>query len=300
MREAASRAAAECYANMLISRHFYSSTKLIIDAALVFDPASSYCKLIVYPKIEARYITGFKLALICLASYDPFMKTTAAQFLGISDEHIDMLSLEKPVHQAIVEPLKRLKAKAASAGFDLRIASGFRDFERQRAIWNAKVQGVRPVLAHDESELDIDSLSKPALVQAILRWSALPGCSRHHWGSEIDVYDAAAIDDDYQLQLTVKEAETIFVDFYTWLGDSIKAGASEGFYQPYAEDRGGISPEPWHLSYKPISAEFESVLNERELLDCLRSQSNDEQEIKLIDVVSNDWQAIYSKFVKAH
>jgi LAS superfamily LD-carboxypeptidase LdcB len=289
---------------MLISRHFQSSTKLIIVAGQSSAQVGVSCEQllssIVYPKIEARYITGFKLALTCLASYDRFMKTTVDQFLGLSDEHIDMHSLEKPVHKDIVEPLKRLKAKAASAGFDLRIASGFRDFERQRAIWNAKAQGQRPVLAHDESELDIASLSKPELAKAILRWSALPGCSRHHWGSEIDVYDAAAIDDDYQLQLTVQEAETVFADFYVWLDGCIKAGDSEGFYQPYAVDCGGISPEPWHLSFKSISAEFEFALNEGELLDCLCSQSNGERKIELMGVVSNNWQSIYSQFIKAH
>jgi hypothetical protein len=26
-----------------------------------------------------------------------------------------------------------------------------------------------------------------------------------------------------------------------------------GFFRPYRTDRGGVSPEPWHLSYAPVS-----------------------------------------------
>ncbi len=26
-----------------------------------------------------------------------------------------------------------------------------------------------------------------------------------------------------------------------------------GFYRPYAVDRGGVHPEPWHLSYAPLA-----------------------------------------------
>jgi hypothetical protein len=26
-----------------------------------------------------------------------------------------------------------------------------------------------------------------------------------------------------------------------------------GFFRPYRTDRGGVTPEPWHLSYAPVS-----------------------------------------------
>ena len=26
-----------------------------------------------------------------------------------------------------------------------------------------------------------------------------------------------------------------------------------GFFRPYRTDRGGVSPEPWHLSYAPVA-----------------------------------------------
>jgi len=42
-------------------------------------------------------------------------------------------------------------------------------------------------------------------VRAILHWSALPGASRHHWGTEIDVIDRAALADGRKAQLIPAE-----------------------------------------------------------------------------------------------
>ena len=36
-------------------------------------------------------------------------------------------------------------------------------------------------------------LAPDALIETILLWSALPGGSRHHWGTDVDVFDAAAV-----------------------------------------------------------------------------------------------------------
>jgi len=52
---------------------------------------------------------------------------------------------------------------------------------RQAEIWNAKAAGLRPVLDANEQPIDTGTLSERELVFAILRWSALPGASRHHW-----------------------------------------------------------------------------------------------------------------------
>ncbi|SPY94009.1 D-alanyl-D-alanine carboxypeptidase [Proteus mirabilis] len=65
-------------------------------------------------------------------------------------------------------------------------ASFIRSFERQLAIWNGKFEGTRPVLDAESQPIDIQTLSEGQRCEAILKWSALPGASRHHWGTEID------------------------------------------------------------------------------------------------------------------
>ncbi|MDN5681542.1 MAG: M15 family metallopeptidase, partial [Ewingella sp.] len=88
-----------------------------------------------------------------------------------------------------VEAFIRMQDAARLAGFNLQPASTFRDFERQLAIWNGKFRGERPVLDKESRPVEVASLSDAERCELILRWSALPGASRHHWGSDLDIYD---------------------------------------------------------------------------------------------------------------
>ena len=115
------------------------------------------------------------------------------------DQH---LLVEEPGLQCKLQPeviveLLRLRSGAETAGFDLRVASSYRSFERQLLIWNNKASGLRPVLDDRGLSLDITRLSERDLAYAILRWSALPGASRHHWGTDLDVYDASRMPPDW-------------------------------------------------------------------------------------------------------
>jgi len=173
------------------------------------------------------------------------------------------------LHLEVVEPFTLLKQAATEAGFELEIASSFRSFDRQLAIWNAKATGERPVLADAGQSLAFEHLTERDKVFAILRWSALPGASRHHWGTDIDVWDASAVAADYQLQLIPAEYQQCgpFCGLSEWLSED--AGRF-GFGRPYANDGGGIAPELWHLSYQPIAQHFEQQLTTdllREVLD---------------------------------
>ncbi len=84
--------------------------------------------------------------------------------------------------------------------------SSFRDFERQLAIWNGKCRGERDLLDRGRASGWMPAaLDQDALVSAILLWSALPGASRHHWGTDMDVIDAAAVPAGAAVQLEPAE-----------------------------------------------------------------------------------------------
>lgn len=189
--------------------------------------------------------------------------------LGTTSVHIDFESFEAPVHIDLKQPLQKLKDRALKAGFELCVASGYRSFDRQLAIWNNKALGRRPVLDSFGEVIDVASLSDTELMMAMLRWSAVPGASRHHWGTEIDIYDGSAIVDNADLQLTVEETQAggIFEAFYMWLAQELLEDGY-GFYRPYDQDRGGVAPEPWHLSFGPCAREYQEALN----YDVLREQ----------------------------
>lgn len=198
------------------------------------------------------------------------MTLNPLQLTGRDESHLaweDGVGLVPECHAAF----NALRARAAAAGFDLRVASGFRSFERQLAIWNAKAAGERAV--HDDANrpVDILALGETERIHAILRYSALPGASRHHWGTDLDIFDAAAMPAGYALQLTPEEvaAGGMFGPLHAWLDERIAAGEAEEFFRPYDVDRGGVAVERWHLSYAPVAAGCEALLTEAVLAEAL-------------------------------
>ncbi len=195
---------------------------------------------------------------------------SAAQLMGVDESHLQVLPCGHRLRSEVVSAFAELKRDAAQAGFELAIASSFRSFARQSQIFNGKASGQRPV--HDDrgQPVAMADLDPEQQLHAILRYSALPGASRHHWGTDLDVYDAAAVAADYQVQLTPEEVadDGVFGALHRWLDGRIAAGESHGFYRPYAEDRGGVAPERWHLSYAPLALDCEKRWNQALLLAC--------------------------------
>lgn len=140
---------------------------------------------------------------------------------------------------------------AAKDGIKLAICSAYRPFDRQLAIWNAKASGKRVVLDINEQPVDITPLSESELVDLILLWSALPGASRHHWGTDIDVFDAEKIE---VKSLRLVEAEYRDGGPCAQLHQWLVANAKDfGFYFPFQRGQSAVSAEPWHIIYFPVS-----------------------------------------------
>jgi len=180
---------------------------------------------------------------------------SARQLTGLDDSHLVTLPDGHRLQAVVADAFAKLQADARDAGFELAIASSFRSYERQLAIWNGKASGDRPVYDDEDRPVALVAMSPAEQLHAILRFSAIPGTSRHHWGTDIDVYDAAAVPADYEVQLSLQEVSTggPFDALHNWLDARMAADASHGFFRPYASDGGGVSPERWHLSYAPLS-----------------------------------------------
>lgn len=174
---------------------------------------------------------------------------------GQTQDHIEWLEPKTGIHVEIAYPLNELKKAALDAGFELAICSGFRSFESQLGIWNAKAMGQRPVLDNNGRKIDVSKLSSEDIMFAILRWSALPGLSRHHWGTDLDVFDSRTLPKDYKIQLIPEEFEGqgYFSSLHQWLDKNM---SRFGFFRPYAKDLGGVSPERWHISYAPLAQQY--------------------------------------------
>jgi LAS superfamily LD-carboxypeptidase LdcB len=222
----------------------------------------------------------------------------ATALTGRTEHHLcspaDAERLGAPVHRDVVEPFLRLQDEARREGFDLRIDSGFRGFEQQLSIWNRKATGKRAVLDSNAVPLDITKLSEQELVFAILRWSALPGASRHHWGTDLDVFDEAARPEGYQVEEIPEEVNPggMFGPLHEWLDRRIAARTAFGFFRPYDEDRTGVAPERWHISYAPVATPWLRQLTTAVLRETVR-----QADLMLKDVVLHHLDEIYERFV---
>lgn len=204
----------------------------------------------------------------------------------IKDEPSQLL-----VNIGMLESLNGLRDAAASEGFHLKIESAFRGFDYQLRIWNSKAQGLRPLYNDQGIALNYNELSPKEILYAILRWSALPGASRHHWGTDIDVYDQSRMPEGYKAQLLPQESLPggVFYDFHQWLDSSLE---EFHFFRPYAIDLGGIAPESWHISYAPLSNDYQ-----KNLTFDLVEKTIQETEIELKSIILQELPEIYKRFI---
>jgi len=224
---------------------------------------------------------------------------TADQLLGLDDSHLDTLPDGHRLQGAVANAFAALCEDARKAGFDPAIASSYRSFDRQLAIYNAKVSGARTVHDDDGAIVVMEALAPVQQLHAILRFSALPGTSRHHWGTDLDIYDRKAVPAEYAVQLTPQEVSTggVFDAFHCWLDERIALEQSHGFFRPYAVDRGGVSPERWHLSYAPLSQSCDGRLDAGMLRQAWRVLPGG-AELALQDVVNAELDDLLERYVR--
>lgn len=133
----------------------------------------------------------------------------------------------------------KMYEQAKKDSINLKILSGLRNFEDQKNIWNRKWNSIR----------NLDSISKAL---KILEYSSMPGTSRHHWGTEVDLN---SLNNSY-FESGKGEKE------YNWLCSN---ACRFGFHQPYTnvKSRTGYNEEKWHWSFLPLSKLYLDEYNKR-------------------------------------
>lgn len=173
------------------------------------------------------YITG---------QFDP---KTHPLFIEIDSKYADRkgLFLRKEAMVAFMG----MSEAAKKEGINLQIVSATRNFDYQKRIWENKWTG-NTKLSDGTSAADIKNLRDRAI--KILLYSSMPGTSRHHWGTDIDLNKFTNSWFSYGEGLKL----------YKWMFSN---AASYGFCQVYSEkgtDRTeGYEEEKWHWTYMPLS-----------------------------------------------
>ena len=152
----------------------------------------------------------------------------------------DSYQLRKEAHDSFL----KMQEAALIEGINIEVVSSYRSYEHQTRIWTRKY-----------NRFIADSLPPMNAIKKIIEYSTIPGTSRHHWGTDIDIIDANIERPESVLETIHFENEGVFVNLKKWMD----AHANEfGFYLVYTDDenRKGFKYEPWHYSYKAISKEM--------------------------------------------
>jgi LAS superfamily LD-carboxypeptidase LdcB len=179
---------------------------------------------------------------------------TVQQILGLNDQHVVYIDDKHQLQPAVISAFLKMQDAAKLEGHDLQIVSSYRSFSKQASIWNRKWKGELKLNTIDSRVLETASLDDTQKMHAILLFSALPGGSRHHWGTDFDVFDRSKVDAcgaSFELVPQEYEDDGPCADLAKWIQHH---AAKFDFERPYPEYVGGVAAEPWHLSYSPIAA----------------------------------------------
>lgn len=149
------------------------------------------------------------------------------------------------------EAFQEMYEAALKDGVHLKIVSAARPFAHQKSIWEAKWTGARLVGGKDLSKT-LPNAKDRAL--EILTYSSMPGTSRHHWGTDIDLNN---LENSWFEQGNG-------LKIYNWLKDNALVYGYCQTYTPKGADRPyGYEEEKWHWSYLPIALDMTQQYEKR-------------------------------------
>ncbi|WP_282043327.1 M15 family metallopeptidase [Winogradskyella flava] len=151
-------------------------------------------------------------------------------------------------------------------GIELKILSGTRNFNEQKAIWERKWKRYKDLKPIDRA-------------LKILEYSSMPSSSRHHWGTDMDLNS---------LNNSYFNSGKGFMA-YEWLKTHANAF---GFYQVYTDKengRTGYSLEKWHWSYLPLANQYLEFYNSNITYEDINGFEGCQlaKELKIIDTYVN-------------
>lgn len=166
------------------------------------------------------------------------------------------INLREEAHDAFVE----MRKAALADGIDIKIVSSYRSFDRQAAIFERKY-----LKYTDDGMEPLDAIEK------IIEYSTIPGTSRHHWGTDVDLIDGSQKVDGDVLVASKFETEGPYEKFKLWMDENSE---KFNYYLVYTDNpkRRGFKYEPWHYSYAPLSKPMLKTFRLKNILKQLKSE----------------------------
>lgn len=181
---------------------------------------------------------------------------TIEELTGRSNKNI--VGAKFKLHKEAYSAFIKMKNAAKKEDIDIRVISSYRDYGHQNRIWSRKYNnyiksGLKPIEA----------------IYKIIEYSTIPGTSRHHWGTDLDIIDGSKPLPKNPLLAKHFESGGPFCQLSEWMDQNAK---TFGFYLVYTDesDRKGFKYEPWHFSYAPLSTTMLQQFRKLDLVDILQ------------------------------
>ena len=171
--------------------------------------------------------------------------------------HGEGINLRKKAHDAFVA----MKNAAHTDGINIHMVSSFRSFAQQQAIFERKY----------EQYTGEDGMEPLEAIDKIIEYSTIPGTSRHHWGTDIDIIDGnKKTTGDVLVPEKFREGGP-FEEFKKWMDENSK---KFDYYLVYTDEpkRKGFKYEPWHYSYAPLSIPMLTAFRGKNIMQLLEQE----------------------------
>ncbi|MFH0866432.1 MAG: M15 family metallopeptidase [Bacteroidota bacterium] len=207
--------------------------------------------------------------LYLLGHFDPSKDTL---FTLVSDLYTNLSGMY--IRKDVLNAYKVMYDSAKKDGIKLLIISATRNFNAQKSIWEGKYTGSSLYYGQNLATTYPDKVKRS---EYILKYSSMPGTSRHHWGADIDINSTSLSTFETGAGKKV----------YEWL---LENANKYGFCQPYTTKdslrKTGYEEEKWHWSFYPASSvllqEYNKLVTYKDINGFKGSET-----AKEIDVIKN-------------
>lgn len=204
-------------------------------------------------------LTG--IIVLTIASLPQFVfsqtKISTKQLIGKGNP--ELFGEDCKLREEAYNAFKKMQTKALKSNIKIGVVSSYRSFTHQKRIWERKFKNNKT-----------NGLSIIENIKKIIEYSTIPGTSRHHWGTDIDIY-----------QTNVKQPRSLlleknfhnngaFCKLKEWMDIYAK---DYGFYLVYTDlpNRKGFKYEPWHYTYKPLSSKYLEAFKKLDIVKILKT-----------------------------
>lgn len=165
------------------------------------------------------------------------------------------------IRKEAFEAFTKMRKAALNDNISIQVVSSYRNFAHQNRIWERKYKNFTQ-----------QGLSPENAIQKIIEYSTIPGTSRHHWGTDMDIIDANVPQPKNVLSPGHFEGNGSYVKLKEWMDANSR---DFGFYLVYTNKPGrkGFKYEPWHYSFKALSCDYLNAYRKLNLKDILNKEA---------------------------